>query len=243
VTDEIPLEGGDINPVVRVGDTVRRPPEPPGVQALLDWYERVGFDGAPRFLGLDEQGREILSYVEGDPAFAPVPYSDEVVAGIGRLLRRAHDAQEAFIPPAKPGWPLGDADARPEVIGHGDLFWTNVIFRTGLPAALVDWEIARPMTRTLDVALAATYWAGVRIDRQLLERGLPLDRRGERLRILCDAYGLHPSQRSTLLAELIGHREHHLARGTSRGMTPREVIVANLQWTRDRYAELSAFLD
>ena len=154
---EIPLTGGDMNVVVRVGDTVRRPPEPRGVQALLRWYEQVGFDGAPRFLGVDEQGREVLSFVEGEPAFAPVPCSDEVVAAIGRLLRRAHDAQAGFAPPADAGW-LQRAEGQPEVVGHLDLFWTNVVFRDGLPAALIDWEIAAPAPRTLEVALAATYW-------------------------------------------------------------------------------------
>jgi hypothetical protein len=96
---EVPLAGGDMNLVVRVGDTVRRPPEPPEVVELLQWYERVGFDGAPRFLGYDEKGREMLTFVEGEPAFAPVPSSDEVVAHIGRLLRRAHDAQEGSRQP------------------------------------------------------------------------------------------------------------------------------------------------
>jgi hypothetical protein len=239
---EIPLPGGDINVVVRIGDTVRRPPEPRGVQALLIWYERAGFDGAPRFLGLDEQGREILSYVEGEPAFAPVPYGDDVVAAIGRLLRAAHDAQAGFVPPSDPGWQRRELSGDGEVIGHGDLFWTNVIFRDGLPAALIDWEIARPMTRALEVALAATYWAGIRIDRQLVEWGLPLDRRGERLRLLCDAYGLDADQRSTLFDELIAHRRDRVERGEWRGVTPREVIVANLAWTQEHAAELGRFL-
>ena len=53
---EIPLAGGDVNPVVRVGETVRRPRGPEAVRALLEWYERLGFDGAPRFIGFDEQG-------------------------------------------------------------------------------------------------------------------------------------------------------------------------------------------
>jgi hypothetical protein len=243
VTEEIPLEGGDVNPVVRVGETVRRPPEPPGVQALLRWYEQVGFDGAPQFLGVDERGREILTYVDGEPAFAPVPYSDEVVASLGRLVRRAHDAQTGFVPPPDPGWSREDPLGRSEVIGHGDLFWTNVIFRDGRPVALIDWEIARPMTRTLEVALAATYWAGLRIDSQLLEWGLPLDRRGERLRLLCDSYGLDRRQRSTLLDELIEHRRKRLERREWRGVTPREVIVANLEWVLDQAPRLRTFLD
>jgi hypothetical protein len=238
---EIPLAGGDVNPIVRVGDTVRRPRGPEAVRALLRWYEQVGFDGAPRFLGVDSQDREILSFVEGDPAFAPVPYGDEIVAAIGRLLRRAHDAQAGFAPPVSdwddhvPGPGVG------EVIGHCDLFWTNVIFRYGLPFALIDWELAAPTTRVLDVALAATYWGGLRIDWQLLEWGLPLDRRGERLRILCDAYGLDAGARSRLLGELVAQRRGRLERGDWR-VSPREVIVENLRWLEDNRAELGTFL-
>jgi hypothetical protein len=211
-----------MNLVVRVGDTVRRPPEPEAVIELLQWFERVGFDGAPRFLGYDEQGREILTYVEGEPAFAPVPSSDEVVAGIGRLLRRAHDAQ-----------------AGRKLMIHGDLFWTNVIFREGLPAALIDWELARPATRVLEVALAATYWAGIRIDRQLIERGIPLERRGERLRILCDAYGLDATERGRLFDELLDYRRNGRK---PRGTTPLATIRENLRWTEDHAAELATFL-
>jgi hypothetical protein len=226
---EIPLAGGDMNVVVRVGDTVRRPPEPPEVIELLQWYERVGFDGAPRFLGYDEQGREMLSFVEGEPGFAPVPSSDEVVAEVGRLLRRAHDAQEGFAPAGL-------------VIGHCDLFWTNVIFRDGLPVALIDWELAEPVTRTLEIGKAATYWAGVRIDRQLDEWGIPLERRGERLRILCDAYGLEPSERASLFDELIAYRHHVVENGLSRGTTPLAIIRENLAWTETHAAELGTFL-
>jgi hypothetical protein len=226
---EIPLAGGDMNVVVRVGDTVRRPPEPPHVVELLQWYERVGFDGAPRYVGVDQQGREMLSYVEGEPAFAPVPSSDAVVAHIGTLLRRAHDAQEGFAP-------------APLVIGHCDLFWTNVIFRDGVPAALIDWELARPVTRTLEVAMAATYWAGVRIDEQLVDWGIPLERRGERLRILCDAYGLEDAERATLFDDLLEFRRDRIERGLYRGSAPLAVIRANYEWTLTHRAALETFL-
>jgi Ser/Thr protein kinase RdoA (MazF antagonist) len=134
------LTGGDINVVVRVGDTVRRPvgEHSPGVHAFLRHLETAGFDGAPRFLGVDEQGREILSYVEGDPAFAPVPSGDDVLFQIGRLLCRLHEAAEGFVPPpnASWAWEVSPPDEQ-EVMCHLDHFWTNVIFRDGAPTALI----------------------------------------------------------------------------------------------------------
>jgi hypothetical protein len=236
------LVGGDANLVVRVGDTVRRPPQPSGVRALLEWYERVGFDGAPRFLGFDDQGREVLSYVAGEPAFAPVPCSDAVIVASGRLLREAHDAQHGFAPPPDVVWDTHVAGTSSgEIVGHLDLFWTNVIFRDRFPYALIDWELAAPTTRVLDVALAATYWAGIRADAQLADWAVPLDRRGERLRLLCDAYGLTPTQRSTLLDELVAQREGRLARADWR-VTGRDAVVANLAWLVDNRDELRSAL-
>ena len=66
--EEVPLTGGRVlRGVVRIGRTVRRPmPADPGyVHGLLAYLERCGFEGAPRFLGVDSRGREIVSYIEG----------------------------------------------------------------------------------------------------------------------------------------------------------------------------------
>jgi hypothetical protein len=63
--NEIPLEGGNASGgVVRTGDTVRRPAGPwtPAVHALLGHLRAAGFPGAPRPLGLDEHGREVLTF-------------------------------------------------------------------------------------------------------------------------------------------------------------------------------------
>lgn len=74
---ETPLTGGVANPdaVVRVGDTVRRPARPnaEAVHELLRRLRETGFDGVPEPLGFDEQGREILTFIEGDVPFSPFP--------------------------------------------------------------------------------------------------------------------------------------------------------------------------
>ncbi len=130
------------------------------------------------------------------------------------------------------------------MIGHTDLYWTNVILRDGVPAALIDWELARPTTRVLEIALAATYWASLRIDEQCEAWGilLPLERRGELLRLLCDAYGLDGAQRGSLFDELITYRRLRIENGDFRGTTRVETIRANLRWTEIHAPELATFL-
>jgi hypothetical protein len=64
-----PLVGDGVTPgIVRIGDTVRRPVRPftATIQAYLAHLRSVGFTGAPVPLGIDGQGREVLSYVPGD---------------------------------------------------------------------------------------------------------------------------------------------------------------------------------
>jgi hypothetical protein len=74
---EQPLSGGTANRglVFRVGDTVRRPlrPTSPATHALLGHLDDVGFPGGPRFLGIDANGREVLSYIPGEAVTPPYP--------------------------------------------------------------------------------------------------------------------------------------------------------------------------
>ena len=74
---EIPLFGGTANRglVVRQGDTVHRPlrSTSAAAHALLHHLADVGFDGAPRLLGIDAHGREVLSYIPGEAVTPPYP--------------------------------------------------------------------------------------------------------------------------------------------------------------------------
>ena len=168
--------------VVRVGDTVRRPlhENAPFVHALLRHFEAVGFEGAPRFLGIDEEGREILSYVEGrvypgpDEVDDPVVIlSDEHLVSAGRLIRRFHDATA--------GTALAGAA---EVVCHPDLGQHNIVFMGNDAKAIIDWdEDVAPGPRILDFAHAV--WCLAEIGRQ----GGAIDEQARRARLLCDAYG------------------------------------------------------
>ena len=106
---EIPLAGGNLSTVVRAGDTVRRPLRPwsAAVHGLLRQLEARGFEGAPRFLGIDDRGREILSFMEGEVGaypLAPYMWSDEALVEVMRLLRQLHDATIGYVAPAEATW-------------------------------------------------------------------------------------------------------------------------------------------
>ncbi|GII03710.1 phosphotransferase enzyme family protein [Planobispora takensis] len=205
VHEEIPLTGGDVTDgVVRVGNTVRRPTRPstPSVHALLRHLEAAGFDGAPRVMGFDGQGREILTYLEGESGARPLPpyaVTDEALVALAGLLRRFHDAAVSFRPPRQAIWENGSNDDRaPELVGHCDVNLDNVIFRDGLPYGLIDFDLARPTTRLFDIVTTLRHWAPLAdpVDLDPLQRELEA---GPRLRLFCDAYGLAPRDRRRLL--------------------------------------------
>ena len=62
------LSGGRSTPgVVKIGATVHRPATPNSifVRSLLAQLERVGFEGAPRYLGTDASARRRVDAVTG----------------------------------------------------------------------------------------------------------------------------------------------------------------------------------
>ena len=63
---EIPLHGGNVSTVSKLGDTVRRNVGPwtPAVHSLLNHLQRVGFTGSPHVLGMDERNREVRQLAE-----------------------------------------------------------------------------------------------------------------------------------------------------------------------------------
>jgi hypothetical protein len=170
------LPGGFINTVVRVGDTIRRPPAPSFVHRLLDHLAAHDWPGAPRYLGIDEQGREILTYVDGEvpwrPALEAGVRTDAALARVARLVREFHDLTAGT-----------DLAGGAEVVCHNDLSPKNTVYRDGLPVAFIDWDLAAPGARVHDVAHTCWQFVG-------LGPGADPADAGRRVRLVCDAYGL-----------------------------------------------------
>ncbi len=205
---EVRLHGGFTNAglVTRVGDSVRRPwrPTSPAAKAVLDHLEHAGFDGAPRFLGVDDRGREMLTFIHGEAVTEPYPawaLTDEALISVAELLRRYHDAVASFDATGH-RWPQPVPVAfRGGLISHNDPNLDNVIFDGGRAVALIDFDLAGPGSAVWDVACAARLWAPLRDDRDVPEplRGRSLSR----LRTFVDAYGLPDDDRARVVDAMV----------------------------------------
>ncbi len=177
------LAGGFINEVVRVGDTVRRSGSlnTEFVARLLQHLDERGWNRAPRFLGIDEQGREILSFIEGvvpvDEDIPPSFSTDETLIALARMVREVHDLTA--------GTPLAGTE---EVVCHNDLSPKNTVYRDDagimMPVALIDWDLAAPRGRIYDVGHIC--WKYLNLGPSIAD----LDECARKIRIICEAYGL-----------------------------------------------------
>ncbi|GAA0603321.1 phosphotransferase [Virgibacillus siamensis] len=150
------LTGGNVSNVYRSGDTVRRElnPDSPKIHKLLKHLEDKGFSYAPRFLGIDEKGREILSFIEGEAGNDPLKeymWSDDVLKDIAKILRLYHDAVSDF--PFSDDWkPIDNAPNTAEVLCHNDFARYNIIFNHKKPIGIIDFDVAGPGPRLWDIA-------------------------------------------------------------------------------------------
>ncbi|MEI7744697.1 MAG: phosphotransferase [Chloroflexota bacterium] len=209
---EHPLAGGmgSGGAVVRVGGTVRRPvrSQSAAVAAFLRHLEDIGFEGAPRHLGLDDQGREKLTYVEGDVGMPPFPAwvgGLDVLLGVARLQRALHVAAASFAAPADAAWDRANlpAPGPSAIVCHNDLCVENVVVRDGRVVAFIDFDFAAPSDPLLDIAIAARHWIPMRdaadIDPAL--RAVGLDQVA-RFRAFCDAHELDQVRREAVVEHL-----------------------------------------
>lgn len=207
---EIELRGGLVSSPVKAGDTVRRTGGAwtPAVHALLAHLAANGFDYAPRPLGTDEKGREILSFLPGESVHRPwiaVLKTDEGLRQVARMVRRYHDVVASFQPRVGATWRIGRIEMKSgQIIRHGDLGPWNTLWQGDKLTGLLDWDLAEPAERVTDVAQMVWYFVPLRGERGWREAGF--EARPDfwhRLHVLCEEYGdFSPAEVLEALAEL-----------------------------------------
>ena len=195
--------------VVRVGDTVRRPTGPwtPAVHAFLRHLEGESYAAAPRALGIDSQGREILTFVPGAPAGRTGLVPDERLHRAAALVGELHRLSATFVPPPDARWrpslvdPSGDG-----IVLHGDLGGWNVLL-DGERITFIDWEDAAPGRPEWEAGYCLLSFADLWPDSDVSD--------GEavrRIRVFADGYQL-PDESLELALTLLPQRCRQMSEG------------------------------
>ncbi|MFE7278451.1 phosphotransferase [Streptomyces sp. NPDC057623] len=234
--DEEPLSGGRITQgVVRVGETVRRPVTARSafVAELLNHLQQRGFNGAPRYLGLDDTGRDTFTYLPGRVPARFQSWGDDQVAAAGALLRSLHEATRG-----------SRLAATHPVVCHHDPGPNNVVFHQDRPMAFIDFDTAAPGDPLEDLGYMAWTWC---ISSK--PQASPAQEQAAQVRLLADAYGLDTLARSSLVDAILDRQIRNALWWRQHLNTPQprvadnEQVFSRIAWSRREHDYTAANRD
>src|SRR5690606_34540241 len=118
------------------------------------------FDGSPRSLGIDEDGRHVVEWIDGGLTHPYVPLSpvSPSLTDVGRQIRTFHDAAATFDPPEDAVWNAVIVPDQQVQIVHHDLSSWNFVHGTSR-SVFIDWDLAGPGSVLWDLAWSAQSFA------------------------------------------------------------------------------------
>ena len=237
-------------------------PWTPTVHAFLRHLEAVGFSGAPRVIGMDEAGREVLTFVEGDvladPEWQPgrpTPWpawarSDDCLVESAQLLRRLHDASSSFVPPDGAVWREHNCPTLGvgEIVCHGDVGPHNTVYRSGSPIAFIDWDGIRPNNPLVEFGNAVWHFVPLGDDQYFAESGFgaPPDL-ARRLASFAREYGVRDGSQAAWALHQAKQRSVEAAKfwpiSPAEGAAGLRLVASDLEWLHDNLERLVSKLD
>ena len=173
---------GNVGGAWLIDDQLHRHTGPwtPAVHALLDHLAGRGVPHVPRVLGVDEQDREILTYLPGNVVdIGSAALTPGQLHALVSWTRRFHDVVGDFEHPGPWRYPRMPGAT---LIGHNDIAPYNACFDGDRLVGVFDWDMAGPSTPVMELAFIA--WNCVPLWRDIGDAA-SLDR----LQMICDAYG------------------------------------------------------
>ncbi len=198
IEQEEQLTGGNTaESVVRLGSTVRKPvtPSTSAVNSFLAHLRTMGFQSSPASFGIDEQGRQILEFVQGPLWASSAPHTQTDLCRVGSIIRTLHEAATAFKAPKGTQWDFRYEPEEHDLICHNDLAPWNLVCGSDR-WVFIDWDAAAPSTRLWDLA-----WASISFPP--FEPGCDLPKAASAMHALLNGYGLEEASYGKLIRLMV----------------------------------------
>jgi len=137
--------------VVKIADTIRRSHKETSnyVNEILSFFHINNSNFCPEFLGIDEFGRDVYSYIEGLVPEDIGNTSIEQLCAFMKIVREFHDKSTIFL------------NSTDKVLCHNDLSPCNTVFINGMPIAIIDWDTVSIGERWQDLVYVIWLWINI----------------------------------------------------------------------------------
>lgn len=202
------LCGGREGKIIKESNKVIRPGNvwTPYVHNFLRFLNEKGFKNIPVPYGQREDGKEIVSYVDGDVFHEGLPenlFTDRVLLESAELLYRFHEFSKAYVKnlTGTEEWML-PARLPIEVMCHGDFAPYNITFADGHVSGIIDFDTTHPGPRLWDVSYAVYRWVPFMAPSNPESRE-SLTGQLRRMKLFSDRYGLTGNEKARLPGMMI----------------------------------------
>ncbi|RYE06094.1 MAG: aminoglycoside phosphotransferase family protein [Rickettsiaceae bacterium] len=220
--------------IINEGEFVYRPAShwTKDVHKFLGYLDDKNFNAAPKPLGFDKAGREIVSFIKGDVSNYPLTSnaaSTQALTSAAVLLRRYHDASTGFLgnnEAVEGHWQL-PCRYPVEVICHGDYAPYNVVLNGKKAIGIIDFDTAHPGPRSWDIAYALYRWAPLTNPENQDGFG-SLKNQVARAALFCNFYSLSQDERINMASLIIERLQSLLNFMYKEAEEGNEIMKANI---------------
>jgi tRNA A-37 threonylcarbamoyl transferase component Bud32 len=215
MNEGIPLTGGRVTKnVTKIGKFVHRPccNNSSFVHNTLLWKEKKNPTIAPHFIGIDDDGREIITFLEGYSPDNLGNFSNKQLYNAGKIINNLHNVLSDF-PDCK----------YDQTVCHNDLSPCNFMFQNDAPYAVFDWDTAEIGDPMNDLAYSIWMWCDIGNREQSIELV------NDKINSIMDGYGI---KRFDISDKIIEQMERHdnLAIGKEEWVNFRQWVKECKEW-------------
>ena len=210
------LHGGRAGEIFKEGNEVLRTASENtvNIQKFLNGLHKEYLVKCPKGFGIDENGIERLSYLEGNVSNYPLNpeiYNLDMIESAGKLLREFHDASEKVSErmDANINWML-ENEKEYEIIIHGDYAPYNVVEDNGNAIGIIDFDTIYFGKKISDISYGIYRWATL-FRENSPDRIGDLDIQCEKASRFCEGYGLEKENRKEIVEVIIKRLEKLIA--------------------------------